>query len=102
VSEEVARVGAEAVRSGAALGLEGGICLVRVGESYYALEDRCSHENVPLSEGEVDTDELTIECWKHGSTFSILDGSAQCLPAIRPVAVYRVERDGEDVVVIRP
>jgi 3-phenylpropionate/trans-cinnamate dioxygenase ferredoxin component len=105
VSSELARIPAAAVEPGSAVHLQGGhdgICLVRVGESFYAVEDRCSHEDVPLSEGEVDAEECTIECWKHGSTFSLVDGLPQSLPATRPVAVYRVERNGDDVVVMRP
>jgi 3-phenylpropionate/trans-cinnamate dioxygenase ferredoxin subunit len=54
---------------------------------------------VSLSEGEVDPDECSIECWKHGSTFSLLDGRPQSLPATQPVRVYSVRVDGDEVVV---
>jgi 3-phenylpropionate/trans-cinnamate dioxygenase ferredoxin subunit len=99
---ELARVDAGKVEPGTALRLEGGpdgICLVRIGDDFYALADRCSHADVVLSEGEVDETECSIECWKHGSTFGLTDGLPQCLPATQPVAVYRVERDGDEVVV---
>lgn len=99
---EVARIDAGKVEAGKAIHLDGGpdgICLVRVADSYYALSDRCSHANVPLSEGDVDTDECTVECWKHGSTFSLLDGRPQCLPATQPVQVYGVREEGPDLVV---
>ncbi len=76
-----------------------GVCLVRVGPDFYALCDRCSHANVPLSEGDVDPEELTVECWKHGSTFSLADGKPQCLPATKAVPTYQVRVDGDDVVV---
>ena len=47
-------------------------------------------------------EELEIECWKHGSTFSLTTGQPQSLPATKPVPVYEVEvRDG-DVVVMLP
>ncbi len=45
-------------------------------------------------------DEREIECWKHGSTFSLVDGKPQSLPATRPVPVYDVRRDGDDVLVV--
>ncbi len=78
------------------------VALVRCGDEVYAIGDTCSHANVSLSEGEVLCDEREIECWKHGSTFSLLTGEPQALPATRPVPVYKVAvRDG-DVVVTLP
>ena len=73
------------------------IALVRIGDDFYAIGDRCSHEDYSLSEGEVLTDECEIECWKHGSTFSLTSGEPQSLPAVKPVPVYEVVRDGDDV-----
>jgi len=78
------------------------IALVRCGDTVFAIGDTCSHANVSLSEGEVLCDEGEIECWKHGSTFSLSTGEPQALPATQPVPVYEVEiRDG-DVVVKAP
>ena len=96
------RVKAELVPHGSPMRVEGGrhgICLVRVGDGFYALTDRCSHQSWPLSDGEVDPEELSVECTKHGSRFSLLDGSPDCLPATRPVVVYPVHVDGDEVVV---
>jgi 3-phenylpropionate/trans-cinnamate dioxygenase ferredoxin subunit len=76
--------------------------LVRIGDDVYAIGDRCSHADFSLAEGEVDVDDLTIECAKHGSTFSLEDGAPQTLPATLPVPVYRVEVDGDDVKVVLP
>ncbi len=78
------------------------IALVRVGDDFYAVGDRCSHANFSLAEGEVLTDDLEIECWKHGSTFSLVSGQPQSLPATKPVPVYKVKVDGNDVVVLLP
>jgi 3-phenylpropionate/trans-cinnamate dioxygenase ferredoxin subunit len=75
------------------------VALVRCGDEVYAISDICSHANVSLSEGEVLCDEREIECWKHGSTFSLVDGEPQSLPATRPVAVYKVEVDDGQIVV---
>jgi 3-phenylpropionate/trans-cinnamate dioxygenase ferredoxin subunit len=66
------------------------IALVRIGDDFYAVGDRCSHADFSLSEGEVWADEREIECWKHGSTFSLETGEPQSLPATRPVPVYEV------------
>ncbi len=78
------------------------IALVRVGDDFYAIGDRCSHANFSLAEGEVITDDLEIECWKHGSTFSLVSGQPQSLPATKPVPVYGVKVDGTDVMVFLP
>ncbi len=64
------------------------IALVRIDDDVYAIGDVCSHQDVSLSEGDVYTDEKSIECWKHGSTFCLTDGSAESLPATKPVPVY--------------
>ena len=45
-------------------------------------------------------DTLEIECWKHGSCFSLLDGTPNTLPATQPVPVYEVRIDGDDVLVV--
>jgi 3-phenylpropionate/trans-cinnamate dioxygenase ferredoxin subunit len=78
------------------------IALVRIGDDFYALGDRCSHADYSLSEGEVWEDEREIECPKHGSTFSLETGKPQTLPATKPVPVYKVWADGDDVYVELP
>jgi 3-phenylpropionate/trans-cinnamate dioxygenase ferredoxin subunit len=78
------------------------IAVVRIGDDFYALGDECSHADYSLSEGDVWEDELEIECPKHGSTFSLVTGEAQTLPATRPVPVYTLQVEGDDVVVVLP
>lgn len=102
-----ARVGAfEDLDSGTAVRVDLAgtkVAVVRAGDELYAVADRCSHANYSLSEGEVDADELTIECWKHGALFSLCTGEALTLPAIAPVAIYTVEVvDGEIYVSASP
>ena len=65
------------------------IAVVRIGDDLYAIGDRCTHADVSLAEGEVDADERTIECWKHGSAFSLETGEPLSLPAVRPDAGLR-------------
>ncbi len=76
------------------------LAVVRFGDDVYVVGDRCSHADVSLSEGEVDRNDLEIECWKHGATFSLTDGTPQCLPATKPVPTYAVTVDGDDVKVV--
>ncbi len=78
------------------------IALVRIGDDFYAIGDRCSHADESLALGEVWTDECEIECPKHGSTFSLRTGEPQTLPATQPVPVYDVHVEGDDVMVVLP
>jgi 3-phenylpropionate/trans-cinnamate dioxygenase ferredoxin subunit len=74
------------------------VAVVRTSEGkVFAIHDVCSHANVALSEGEVVDSE--IECWLHGSTFSLVTGKPTCLPAVEPVPVYPVKIEGDDVYV---
>jgi 3-phenylpropionate/trans-cinnamate dioxygenase ferredoxin subunit len=76
------------------------IAVVRIGDDVYAIGDVCTHQNISLAEGEVDEDERTIECWKHGSTFSLETGEALILPATKAEPVYDVRVDGGQIVVV--
>lgn len=76
------------------------IAIVRIGDDFYALGDTCSHANYSLSEGEVDDEECTIECWKHGSLFDVRTGEALTLPATRPVPTYDVVVEDGDLRVV--
>lgn len=81
----------------------GGVCLVLIDEAVYAVADRCSHEDVSLSQGErVDPDDCLIECWKHGSVFSLITGEAINPPATLPIAVYSAHIEDDEVVVTLP
>ena len=76
------------------------VCLVRTAGTVYALRDECTHEPVPLPEGEVAGG--TIECWLHGSRSDLAAGRVLCLPATRPAAVFAARVDGGDVCVRLP
>jgi 3-phenylpropionate/trans-cinnamate dioxygenase ferredoxin subunit len=75
------------------------LCVVRIADDFYVIDDTCSHADYSLSEGDVWEDEREIECPKHGSTFSLETGEPATLPATQPVRVYDVKIDGDDVVV---
>ncbi|WP_017794213.1 non-heme iron oxygenase ferredoxin subunit [Leucobacter salsicius] len=61
----------------------------------HAIGDTCTHGQISLSEGFVEDD--TLECWAHGSQFSLTTGVPQNLPAYEPVPVYVVEIEDDDV-----
>lgn len=66
------------------------LSVIRIGDDLYVIGDECSHADYSLSEGEIDTDEMTIECWKHGSAFHLETGEPDTLPATSAVPVYEV------------
>ncbi|HEY6699109.1 MAG TPA: non-heme iron oxygenase ferredoxin subunit [Acidimicrobiales bacterium] len=76
------------------------IAVVRIGDDVYAIGDRCTHQDISLAEGEVHADERTIECWKHGSEFSLETGEPLSLPATRAEPVYHVRVEDGDIVVV--
>lgn len=66
----------------------------------HAIGDTCTHGDISLSEGFVEDD--SIECWAHGSTFSLRTGKPANLPAYEPVPVFVVTIDADGVVSIDP
>ena len=71
----------------------GPVVLAKVEDKIYALEDRCSHQDYPLSAGELEDGE--VECIFHGARFDLCTGKATRLPAVAPVRTFDVEvRDG--------
>jgi len=78
------------------------ICVVHIGGDFYAIGDKCTHQDISLSEGEVYPEEREIECWKHGSTFSLETGEAQSLPATRAEPVYELKVLDGDLLVVLP
>lgn len=56
-----------------------------------AIEDRCSHDDGPLAEGEWNPGECTVECPRHGSIFDLRTGKPKTLPAFQPVRIFPVE-----------
>ncbi len=73
------------------------IVLANIDGDLYALQNRCSHQDLPLSDGELDGDRL--ECLYHGARFDVCTGRAVGLPAIKPVPVYDVQIRGQEVYV---
>ena len=78
------------------------IAVVRIDDDLYAIGDTCTHQRISLSEGDVHPSERTLECWKHGSAFSLETGEPSSLPATRPTPVFTVVREGDDVYVEVP
>jgi 3-phenylpropionate/trans-cinnamate dioxygenase ferredoxin component len=71
------------------------IAVFNIDGELFAIEDRCSHDDGPLADGEVDVERCTVECPRHGSLFDLRSGKPLTLPAYVPVDTFpvRVEDD---------
>jgi 3-phenylpropionate/trans-cinnamate dioxygenase ferredoxin subunit len=67
------------------------------GGDLLAIEDRCSHDDGPLAEGEFDAASCTVECPRHGSLFDLRTGRPKTLPAYQPVETFEVRVEGDEV-----
>ncbi len=77
------------------------LVLARCEGVIYALDNVCTHAHAYLSEGEVDTDDCTIECPLHGARFDLATGRARSLPATVPARTFPVRvADGQIEVVL--
>ncbi|CAB4885379.1 unannotated protein [freshwater metagenome] len=73
------------------------ICVARIGDEVFAIDDTCSHSDASLAEGDI-TD-FKIECWLHGAEFDLRTGEALTPPAVMPVKKYSVRVDGDSVTI---
>jgi 3-phenylpropionate/trans-cinnamate dioxygenase ferredoxin component len=68
------------------------------GGELLAVEDRCSHDDGPLCEGEWEEDGCRVICPRHGSAFDLHTGRPLSLPAFEPVATFPVHVDEDGLV----
>jgi 3-phenylpropionate/trans-cinnamate dioxygenase ferredoxin subunit len=64
----------------------------------YAIEDRCSHDDGPLAEGEFSAEACTVECPRHGSLFDLTTGRPKTLPAYAPVRTFAASVVDDNIV----
>ena len=73
------------------------VCVARLGDEVFAVEDTCTHSEASLSEGEITG--TKIECWLHGAEFDLRTGEALTPPATAALKTFKVEVNGNQVVV---
>jgi 3-phenylpropionate/trans-cinnamate dioxygenase ferredoxin subunit len=73
------------------------ICVTRVGNEVFAVDDTCYHDDASLSEGEVI--DFKIECWLHGAEFDLRTCEALTPPAVAQINFYPVSVDGDSVTI---
>lgn len=77
------------------------VLIFNVDGEFYAIEDRCSHADIHLSDGEINLQACTIKCPKHGSRFDFKTGQALDPPAVMPVMQFDVRVAGGDIQIAR-
>jgi 3-phenylpropionate/trans-cinnamate dioxygenase ferredoxin subunit len=75
------------------------VVLIHAAGHFYALDDVCTHDGGPLSEGPVDARAGTITCPRHGAKFDVRSGAALTMPATQPTVAHDVKIDGDQVLV---
>jgi metal-sulfur cluster biosynthetic enzyme/nitrite reductase/ring-hydroxylating ferredoxin subunit len=73
------------------------VALFRVGDDFFCIDDVCTHDGGPLSEGRLE--DHTIACPRHGAKFDIRTGKALTMPATVDTAAYEVKVEGDDILV---
>lgn len=73
------------------------VCVIKVDDEIYAVQDTCTHSEASLSEGEVTG--TKIECWLHGAEFDLKTGAALTPPATSALKTFNVKRSGNQVVI---
>jgi 3-phenylpropionate/trans-cinnamate dioxygenase ferredoxin subunit len=74
---------------------ERAVLVFRIGDDFYAVEDVCSHDGQPLTDGKLDG--YSVECPRHFARFDVRNGRPLCMPAVEPIATYEVRVEGNDV-----
>jgi 3-phenylpropionate/trans-cinnamate dioxygenase ferredoxin component len=70
------------------------VVLIHAAGRFYALDDICTHDGGPLSEGPIDPEHNTIACPRHGAKFDIRNGAAVTMPATKPTRSHEVKVEG--------
>jgi 3-phenylpropionate/trans-cinnamate dioxygenase ferredoxin component len=75
------------------------VVLIHAAGHFYALDDICTHDGGPLSEGPLNPAAGTIMCPRHGAKFDVKSGAALTMPATKPTASHEVKIEGDNILV---
>jgi 3-phenylpropionate/trans-cinnamate dioxygenase ferredoxin subunit len=64
------------------------VAVFKVNDSFYALEDVCSHDGTEIASGTIEGEELV--CPRHGARFCLKTGAVKCAPAYEDIASFPV------------
>ncbi len=75
------------------------LVLIHAAGHFYALDDVCTHDGGPLSDGPIDAEAKTIACPRHGAQFNVETGSAETMPATKATVAHEVKVEGDQIFV---
>jgi 3-phenylpropionate/trans-cinnamate dioxygenase ferredoxin subunit len=75
------------------------VVLIHAAGRWYALDDVCTHDGGPLSDGPLDPEQGTIACPRHGAKFDVKTGAALTMPATKATKAHEVKVVGEQILV---
>jgi 3-phenylpropionate/trans-cinnamate dioxygenase ferredoxin subunit len=75
------------------------VVLIHAAGHWYALDDVCTHDGGPLSEGPLNPEEATIACPRHGAKFDVKTGAALTMPATKATKAHHVKVEGDRVLI---
>ena len=75
------------------------VAIIHAAGHFYALDDVCTHDGGPLSDGPVDPAHGTITCPRHGAKFDLRTGAALTMPATKPTRAHEVKLEGGQIFV---
>lgn len=75
------------------------VVIIHAAGHWYALDDVCTHDGGPLSDGPVEVEDKSIACPRHGAKFSLESGDAMTMPATKPTRSHEVKVEGNQVLV---
>ena len=75
------------------------VVLIHAAGRFYALDDVCTHDGGPLSDGPIDAQGGTIACPRHGAKFDVKSGAALTMPATKATVAHEVKVEGDQVYV---
>lgn len=71
------------------------VLLIRLEDRWYGVEDVCSHDGQPMTDGAVEG--CALECPRHGARFDLQTGAPLCMPAVEPIAVFEVQQRDQEL-----
>lgn len=75
------------------------VLIIKVKDSFFAVENRCSHDEKPLDSGKI-VDEKVIECNYHGARFDITTGKALKMPAVAPINIFKTKVENQKIYIL--
>jgi len=73
------------------------VLIIRIGNSIFCVENRCSHDEKPLYDGNIHNQEKMIECNYHGARFDLETGKALRMPAVTPINIFKTKLENNKI-----